>query len=181
MWRVLADEILRQNGYGLSRPHHYLLGGKSEIGYDRAPGADLTNYGIGFQIGLGCSAYSHLGEYSYQNHTKRERYTDAMEKSRLSLQRGKRLTDKEKELIFVLGNLCSKGQMSAEDYNQKVISQRQEFGGKLQELQNLGAVEKINDQFRLTSAGTIYFDEIGLFLWPEKMRQIYLQECGRER
>lgn len=181
MWRVLADEILSRSGYGLSRPHHYLLGGKSEIGYDRAPGVDLTNYGIGFQIGLGCSAYSHLGEYSYQNQIGKQEYIGAIEKNQISFLRGKKLSSSEKELIFVLGNLCSKRKMPVEDYQRRVVHQKSEFDNKLQELKSLGVVEEKDNQYQLTMAGNLYFDEIGLFLWPEKMRQIYLQECGRER
>jgi len=179
--RLLAHQILTQNEYLLSRPHHYLLRGISEIGYDRAPGADLNKDGIGFQIGLGCSAYSHLGVYTYHNQINRNNYLDLVKRNKLPFLRGKRLDIADRELIFMLGSICSKGRLHKEEYTQRIISQRQYFDAKLQELISLGVVEDEKDDYHLNMAGNLYFDEIGLFLWPEPMRQIYLQECGRTK
>jgi oxygen-independent coproporphyrinogen-3 oxidase len=179
--RLIAHRILIQKGYNLSRPHHYLLKSKSEIGYDRAPGIDLSNDGIGFQIGLGCSAYSHLGIYSYHNQINFNKYLELVHNNHLPFLRGKRLSIADRELIFILGNLCSNGHLSKEEYQKRVISQHQEFDAKLQELISLGVVEDKKEDYQLTMAGNLYFDEIGLFLWPEPMRQIYLQECGRTK
>lgn len=181
--RLLSLNILKREGYVLTRPHHHKLGGKSQIGYVRVPGMEIGGTGIGFQIGIGCSAYSHIGQFTSHNLQRREEYMEAVSKGEGPFLRGKRLDDYERKILSIIGNLCSEGRISKTHYYMMFDEQeRPKLRQIAADLTNLGLIETRGDLLKLTNpAGILWYEEIARQFYPEEMERIFLRETGREK
>lgn len=179
---VFARELpnLLNVSYKLSRPHHHTLNLKTS--YKRAPGMEIGNSGFGFQIGLGCSAYSHIGRYTYHNLQHIEEYMTAIGSKEFPYLRGKRLSAYERAIMHILGTLCSEGKMSKGTFKRTFYDLDpgipKALRGKLLFLKKMGVVHENGDLLELTKAGTLYYEEIARLFYPPEMQKIY-QEAIR--
>jgi oxygen-independent coproporphyrinogen-3 oxidase len=167
-WVDQAFSRLAAAGYHLSSGYTAVRKEGTSFGYrdNLWHGADL--------LGVGVSAFGHIGGVHLQNDKHLESYLTSIESGELALQRGHALTT-EQRMIREWILQCKLGQVSFAYFIDKFgIDPRERFGAALQELYSAGLAEDDDHHLRLTRKGLLRVDTIlPIFFEPQ-----YAQSVG---
>lgn len=164
----LADTCINDmeaGGYHQQSSYGFVRQGKIIMESSYYGGADS----VADTLGVGCSAFGILGNYKYRN----SMYSGYMRGSVPSLMQVKKLTHSQMQQIDIVGFpkllVLSKKLLHASEYSCQ-------FEEKLQQLKREGYVEELPDEYRLTRKGTLFVDNIYLFMLDDEEREIVQQQ-----
>ena len=94
LMRAIYQHLLKDDGrYQRTRPHYYVKPEEARARSTRVPCLDSRS-GLGFQVGLGVTAYSHVGNVAFIN-GRNPFYSAVLKEGRLPVTRGLVLTDED--------------------------------------------------------------------------------------
>ena len=169
-WRRFAEQTARELGYEQSRWHTFVRRDQRRPGHDRAPG--MNAFGIGRELGIGVSAFSHLGEIIYRNHAGFDAYVERVEAGQSPVEDVFPLGPVERRTLFVARTLGDGRSLLRSEYAQAIGgSLDHDLGRPLERLANAGLVQERDDGFVLTDVGRLVYDLVTLAFYPDDTRQ----------
>lgn len=154
--RATYQDVMGRDGrYVRTRPHYYVIPEQSRSGTTRVPFLD-TRPGPGFQLGIGASACSHLGDVI---HCKADypRYLEMYRAGRLPVTRALRLTEEDKTTIKVIRAIVDNVSIPRDP---EVTDM---FGDRIQFLRKHGLID---EDWRLTDDGCLFGEEVVYLFYP---------------
>lgn len=156
LMRAIYQQLMREDGrYERTRPHYYIRPEEARARSTRVPCLDSRS-GSGFQLGIGVTAYSHLGDVCFIN-ARNPLYSEELNKGRLPVTRGLILTDEDKTAMKAIRAMV--------DYTlvpdaPAVLAQ---YGKEISFLKNNGLIDV---QYRLTDDGCLFGEEVAYLFYP---------------
>ncbi len=156
LMRAIYQRLLTADGrYDRTRPHYYVLPNEAQARSTRVPCLDSRD-GLGFQIGVGVTAYSHIGDVAFIN-GRNPYYSTMLNEDKLPVERGIVLSEKDKTAMKAIRAIV--------DYTlvpdaPAVLSQ---YRSEVQFLQENGLVDS---KYRLTDDGCLFGEEIAYMFYP---------------
>jgi oxygen-independent coproporphyrinogen-3 oxidase len=156
LMRAIYQQMIKGDGrYERTRPHYYVRRNEARARSTRVPCLDSRS-GYGFQIGVGVTAYSHLGDSAFIN-GRAPFYSETLKQGRLPVVRGLILTEEDKTAMKAIRAIV--------DYTlvpdaPAVLAQYE------REVQFLGEHGLIDEEYRLTDDGCLFGEEVAYMFYP---------------
>lgn len=156
LMRSIYQHLLKEDSrYERTRPHYYVKTDEARHRSTRVPCFDSRS-GPGFQLGLGVTAYSHVGDVTYVN-GRNPFYSDMLKKDRLPITRGLVLSEEDKTAMKAIRAIV--------DYtlvpDAPVVLERYE-----KEIKFLKENGLIDNEYRLTDDGCLFGEEVAYMFYP---------------
>jgi oxygen-independent coproporphyrinogen-3 oxidase len=180
-WRQMIERVMSDVGFEQFRWHMFRRCDLPESGHDRAPGIDA--FGVGREVGIGASAYSHLGETIYRNYSAFQDYVRSVEAGESPVEDVFPFAPHDRRTLFVARTLGDGRTLCLNDYEQ-TFGRRfdEDFGSVLNPLLDAGLVQENEGQLALTEVGRLVYDLVTLAFYPEVARRwLDEQQPGLER
>jgi oxygen-independent coproporphyrinogen-3 oxidase len=154
--RAICQEMLKADArYLRTRPHYFVRTDEARSRVTRSPCLDSRG-GPGFQVGLGVTAYSQLGDVCFRN-AKNPYYEEMVRNGKLPVGTAVVLKDEDKLAVTAIRSLV----------DQLCIPKTSDIISKYGPLLTwLKKHECIDDEFRLTESGILFAEEIVYLLYP---------------
>jgi len=168
-WRRVIEQVMTGLGYEQFRWHMFRRRGCNP-GHDRAPG--MNAFGFGREVGIGASAYSHLGETIYRNHSDLEDYLRCVEAGESPVEDLFPFAPDDRRALFIARTLGDARPLVLSDY-ERMFGRRFEddYGGVLDRLFRADLAYEADGQLALTQVGRLVYDLVTLAFYPDHARR----------
>jgi oxygen-independent coproporphyrinogen-3 oxidase len=168
-WRAFVAAVAGEHGYRQTRWHTFKREGGAGARHRRAP--CNTEAGIGFQLGLGMSARSHLGDTVYRNHRSFDEYIRRVEAGESPVEDLFPLGERDRMTQHVCRSLGDGKILDRSAYAAAFgRSVEADFPGLLERLRAAGAIEETAAGIALSEAGRLVHDLVTLAFYPEPIQ-----------
>lgn len=158
--RAIYQKMLKTDGrYERTRPHYYILPEQARGRSTRVPCLD-SRPGPGCQIGIGVTAYSHIGDVCFIN-GKNPEYQTAIQRGHLPVEWALMLDDEDKTAMRAIRDVVD---LTIVPNVPEVLAQYPE---QVKFLQENGLIDS---QYRLTDDGCLFGEEIAYMFYPAKAK-----------
>ena len=158
MMRAIYQQLLAEDGrYKRTRPHYYVLPEEAHARSTRVPCLDSRS-GPGFQLGLGVTAYSHIGDVAFIN-ARNPNYARTLQEGRLPVERGITLTGEDKTAMQAIRSIVDHTLVP------DVPAVLAQYEKEVHFLKENGL---LNDGYRLTDDGCLFGEEIAYLFYPPR-------------
>jgi len=165
--RAIYHEILRRDKkYERSRPHYYILPDQARARTTRTPYLD-SRPGPGFEIGIGVTACSHLGDVVYRN-GKDHMYKTYLSAGKLPVHSGLVLSKEDRTAMTAIRTIVDKKLIPCMP---DVFLQYQK------QIEFLSTNGLIDNNYNLTDDGCLFYEEILYMLYPP-LSKVKLRSIG---
>ena len=156
LMRAIYQHLLKgDNRYERTRPHYYVRPDEACARSTRVPCLDSRS-GLGFQVGLGVTAYSHVGDVAFIN-GRDSFYSETLKQGRLPVARGLVMTEEDK--------IAMKAIRAIVDYT--LVPDAPAVLAKYErEVQFLREYGLIDEEYRLTDDGCLFGEEVAYMFYP---------------
>lgn len=180
-WRRMIERVMSDLGFEQFRWHMFRRRDYPASGHDRAPG--LNAFGVGHEVGIGASAYSHLGETIYRNYGVVQDYVRSVEAGESPVEDVFPFAPHDRRTLFVAQTLGNARPLRLTDYEQ-TFGRRfdDDFGPVLNRLHSAGLVLHEAGELALTEVGRLIYDLVTLAFYPDEARRwLDQQQTGLRR
>jgi oxygen-independent coproporphyrinogen-3 oxidase len=169
-WRRWVELVTEQLGFRQVRWHTFLRRDQADPGHDRAPGTNA--FGSGREIGIGVSAFSHLGETIYRNHLGFDGYLQRVEAGDSPVEEIFSLRPAERRTLFVARTIGDGRTLDFSDY-ERTFGRRfdDDYGSVVDRLARADLVRQTDGRLALTETGRLVYDLVTLAFFPEDARR----------
>ena len=158
-------DLLFDAGYEMCRPHFFRLPLDRVRRYRGAPTLDHGNHGR--QIGLGPSAYSHLGSCVSRSAWPISQWLTAVEQNGFGTAEGRILTANDRHTRAAVKSLAGTLGIDRRQFQLATGADLDKvYGGKLDRLAALGLLRPTETGYQLTELGILLDEEVSYFLYP---------------
>lgn len=155
--RRIYQRMMREDGrYQRTRPHYYVLPSEARNHSTRVPCLDARP-GPGFQLGIGASAYSHMGGDVYANASSASYVKMMSRPGRLAVTKGLHLTTEDKLAMLAIRAIVDN--TAVPDAAEIRAKYRPQIGF----LQDKGLLDS---NLKLTEEGCLYGEEVVYLFYP---------------
>ena len=156
--RAIHQDLLERDGrYERSRPHYYILPEEARGRSTRVPCLD-SRPGPGFQIGIGVTAYSHLGDVGSIN-GRNPLYSDCLGKGRLPVSRGLIFDEEDKTAMMAIRAIV----------DQTVVPEAPSVLAQYwEQIDYLKKKNLVDENYKLTNDGCLFGEEIAYMFYPKR-------------
>jgi len=167
--RGIYQEAMGETGFDRTRPHYYVKPDEMKHRSTRVPCLDARD-GLGFQIGLGVSAYSHLENVAFINKTGRE-YFKAVSEGRLPMDRATLMTKPDRIALKSIRTIVDTTGLPTD---KDVFDQ---YENQIKFMQRNGLMD---GDLKLTDDGCLFGEEVVYSFYPKRdaSREIAEHEVG---
>jgi oxygen-independent coproporphyrinogen-3 oxidase len=168
-WRRFVNLVTEELGYRQTRWHMFQHRERGASGHDRAPG--INGFGEGRELGIGVSAYSHLGETIYRNNEGFDAYLRRVEAGESPVEDVFPFAAPDRKALFLAKTLGEGRQLDARDYAQAFgRSVYDDYGSALDRLRSGGLVRDDSGCLALTEVGRLVYDLVTIAFYPDEAR-----------
>lgn len=169
-WRRFAELATAELGYQQTRWHTFVRREQAGSGHDRAPG--MNAFGAGREIGIGVSAFSHLGDTIYRNHLGFDAYLRRVEAGESPVEETFSLGPRERRTLFAARTLGDGRDFLRSDY-EALFGRRvdDDFGELLDRLRDADLLCDAGDRLSLSERGRLVHDLVTLAFYPDDTRR----------
>ena len=168
-WRAFVKESAESLGYTQTRWHTFKRLDSVAVTHERMPCFDASL--LGFQLGVGMSARSHLGHAVYRNHPVHDTYIERIERGVSPVQEVFRFDDDDRMTQFVARSLGDGHPLVRSEYGATFDRPfDDDFGEVLGRLRVGGLVDDDGEMIVLTERGKLVYDLVTLAFYPERAR-----------
>lgn len=165
-WRRLVEEAMDRQGYEQFRWHMFRRRDRSDVRHDRAPGNNA--FGPGREMGIGVSAYSHIGDSIYRNRASVEEYLRCVEAGESPVEEEFGFTPEDRRTLYIARTLGDGRELDLEDYERTFgNSFEADFDAVTRRLQAAGLVDVDGRAVTMTDVGRWVYDLVTLAFYPE--------------
>jgi oxygen-independent coproporphyrinogen-3 oxidase len=169
-WRRFVELVTDELGYDQTRWHMFRHRERSDPGHVRAPGIEAL--ASGRDVGIGVSAYSHLGETIYRNHVSFDGYMRRIEAGESPVEDVFPFGPLDRRTLFVARTLGEGGPLTLADYEQSFGRRFDEdFGRVLDRMRRADLVRETAGRLALTETGRLVYDLVTIAFYPDDARQ----------
>lgn len=169
-WRRCVEKVTDALGYTQTRWHTFQHRDRRQPGHDRAPG--MNAFGIGREIGIGVSAFSHLSETIYRNNDTFAGYLSRIEAGESPVEDVFPLSPDDRRTLFIARTLGDGRPLSLNEYQRTFAhSIEDDFGSALDRLRGADLVRETTGRLALTETGRLVYDLVTLAFYPDAARQ----------
>jgi oxygen-independent coproporphyrinogen-3 oxidase len=178
-WRRLVAQATAELGYRQTRWHMFLRQDCPDSGHDRAPGTNA--FGSGRELGIGVSAYSHLGETIYRNHEGFEGYLRRVEAGESPVEEIFPFAPGDRQALFIARTLGDGRELDLGEY-QRLFGRtfQDDYRGVLDRLSTADLIREEAGRLALTDLGRQVYDLVTLAFYPRDAQQ-WLERRQRSR
>lgn len=156
--RAIYQEMLKADGrYQRTRPHYYILPEQARGRSTRVPCLDSRS-GPGCQIGIGVTAYSHIGDVCFIN-ARNPKYQKSIQSGHLPVEWALTLNEEDKTAMRAIRDVVD---LTIVPNLPEVLAQYPE---QVKFLKDNGLID---GEYRLTDDGCLFGEEIAYMLYPAK-------------
>ncbi len=178
-WRRMIEQVMTGLGFEQFRWHMFRRR-DCDPGHDRAPG--MNAFGFGREVGIGTSAYSHLGETVYRNYRGFEDYVQRVEAGESPVEDVFPFAPDDRRALFIAHTLGDARPLGLSDYEQAFGGRfEDDYGGVLDRLFSADLVYEADGQLALTQVGRLVYDLVTLAFYPDHARRWLDQQQSRLR
>lgn len=169
-WRRFVATTAVEHGYTQTRWHTFKRLDTAAARHQRAPHHDAR--GLGYQLGIGLSARSHLGGTVYRNHPLMQPYLERIEAGLSPVESIIDLEDEDRRTQYVLSTLGD-GRILNRDHYQATFGRcfENDFEAPLASLVSAGLIESNGADLLLSELGRLVYDRIAYLFYPDKARK----------
>lgn len=179
-WRRCIERTMAGLGYEPFRWHMYRRRDLPVSGHHRAPG--LNGFGSGAELGIGASAYSHLGETIYRNSADPRQYRSCIEGQSSPVVEVFPFSDEDRRCLFVAQTIGDRQPLRLRDYEQGFGRRFEEdFAPALSRLSAAGLIRVADGEISVTEVGGLVYDLVTLAFYPDAARQWLRQQQSAVR
>jgi oxygen-independent coproporphyrinogen-3 oxidase len=181
-WRMVVDETAADLGYVQTRWYTFKKADSIALEHRWQPTFDDT--GRGFQIGVGCSARSHLGFAEFKNVRDSEQYVERMRSGQSPVEEVFSLDEEDRRAQFISRSLGDGAALDRDAYGAAFgRSFDDDYGSTLAVLRHAGLIEDDGRRIALSDSGRLIHDRVTLSLFPQRALDWLMakQETGAER
>ena len=176
-WRRFVNLVTEELGYRQTRWHMFQRREGGESGHDRAPG--INGFGEGRELGIGVSAYSHLGETIYRNNEGFDGYLRRVEAGESPVEDVFPFATDDRKTLLLAKTLGEGRALDTRDYAQAFGgSVYDDFGGALDRLCAGGLVQEDSERLALTEVGRLVYDLVTIAFYPDEARHWLARRQG---
>lgn len=154
--RAIYQEMMKGTTYQRTRPHYYVKPDEMKHRSTRVPCLD-SRVDLGFQIGLGTSAYSHLEDVAFIN-ASGEDYLELLSKGRLPIAKASLLSKADKTAMRAIRTIIDTTTVP----NRADVTEQ--YGDQIRYLQANGL---LSEDFELTDNGCLFGEEVIYSFYPK--------------
>lgn len=168
-WRRLVELVMDELGYVQTRWHMFRRRDCPDPGHDRAPGID--GFGSGRELGIGVSAYSHLGETIYRNHERFDGYLRRVEAGDSPVEDVFPFAARDRKTLFVAKTIGERRPLDLSHY-EEIFGRpfEADFGAVLDRLRRVDLVRETAGRLALTEVGGLVYDLVTIAFYPDDAR-----------
>lgn len=155
--RAIYQEVMKDTSYVRTRPHYYIKPEEMKHRATRVPCLD-SRFDLGFQIGVGVSAYSHLEDVAFINATG-NKYFELLSSDKLPIKTATVLTKADKTAMRAIRTIID---TTTVPNREDVIGQ---YKSEIEYLQKSGL---LSPNFELTDDGCLFGEEVVYSFYPKK-------------
>ncbi len=164
-WRALVKRAAEDLGYTQTRWHTFKRLDTAARNHERAPCFDDRM--IGYQVGVGLSARSHLGWTVFRNHEGFGEYLRRIEGDLSPVEQTFVLDEADRKTQFIARTLGDGSTLSRSAYAATFgTAFDEEYAATLASLRAAGLVECDGDRIALTALGGLVYDLVTLAFYP---------------
>lgn len=176
-WRQFVGAAARDFGYQQTRWHTFKRMDGSAARHQRAPHHMAS--GLGYQLGIGLSARSHLGDTVYRNHSQIQPYLERIATGKSPVEDSMHLAPADRRSQYVLSSIGDGRPLNLEDYEVTFGSAfLQDFEEPASRLIAAGLIRQQGNCLELSPIGRLLYDRVAYNFYPSHALQ-WLQ--GRQR
>jgi len=168
-WRAFVQEVTAELGFVQTRWHTFKRPSERALRYERAPCID--GFGSGYQLGVGVSAVSHLGDTVYRNEEGLGAYVERIESGESPVSGVFPLGVADRKTLFIVRSLGDGHALDRACYAASFgVSFDEEHGALIACLRDAGLVEDDGDLLALSDLGKLVYDLVTLAFYPRDAR-----------
>lgn len=164
--RAIYQAMMKETSYNRTRPHYYVNPSEMKHRATRVPCLD-SRIDLGFQIGVGVSAYSHLENVAIIN-TTGPSYVETISRGRLPIQRATFLRRADKTAMRAIRRIID---TTTVPNTEDVINQYK------QQIEVLKKAGILTDNLELTDDGCLFGEEVVYSFYPSGEMTEDLANC----
>jgi oxygen-independent coproporphyrinogen-3 oxidase len=154
--RAIYQEMMKSSDYQRTRPHYYVKPDEMRHRATRVPCLD-SRVDLGFQIGLGTSAYSHLEDVAFIN-ASGEDYIKFLSEGKLPIMKASVLSEADKTAMRAIRTIIDTTTVP----NRTDVTKQ--YGDQIKYLQTNGL---LLEDFELTDDGCLFGEEVVYSFYPK--------------
>lgn len=154
--RAMYQEMMKDTTYQRTRPHYYVRPDEMRHRATRVPCLD-SRVDLGFQIGLGTSAYSHLEDVAFIN-ASGEDYLKLLSENKLPIVKASLLSRADKTAMRAIRTIIDTTTIP----NRADVTEQ--YGDQIRYLQTNGL---LSEDFELTDNGCLFGEEVVYSFYPK--------------
>ena len=175
-WRACVADLTAELGLVQARPHTFKRPGSLADRHHREVCFDGSVRG--FQLGVGLSARSQLGEHLFRNHADLETYVDAVESGREPVESVFRLRPDDRSTKFIARSLGEGQRLRRADYAAAFgRAFDDDHGEALSRLVPGGLLTDDGDSLEMTALGRLVYDRVLVNFYPQRARDWLRQDA----
>lgn len=164
-WRRFVAATAASSGYTQTRWHTFKRLDGIAARHQRAPHHQAS--GLGYQLGIGLSARSHLGDTVYRNHSQMQPYLERIASGRSPVQESLPLSLADRRCQYVLSSIGDGRPLDTGDYQTTFgRSFEQDHGEALQRLLTGGLIQRRGTVLELSPVGRLLHDRVAYNFYP---------------
>ena len=164
-WREFVAATTRELGYQQTRWHTYKRLDGIAARHQRAPHHNAS--GHGYQLGIGISARSHLGDTVYRNQSQMRPYLDRLKQAKSPVEESFRLAESDRRTQYVLSSIGDGRPLDLAHYEDTFSTPfMQDFGEPASRLLSGGLLEQHNGMLELSPIGRLLYDRVAYNFYP---------------
>lgn len=173
-WRRFVELTMRELGYRQNRFHMFWRRDLEEPSHDRAPGTNA--FGAGREIGIGVSAYSHVGETIFRNHCGFDAYLRRVEAAESPVEEVFPLGPRERRTLYLARTLGDMRELNRSEYHAAFGNDLDvDFGAVLDRFLAAGLLCETEGRITMSELGRSVYDLVTLAFYPEDARRWLLE------
>jgi oxygen-independent coproporphyrinogen III oxidase len=169
-WRAFIEASTAELGYTQTRWHTFKRLDSIARAHHRLPCFDDEM--VGYQLGVGASARSHLGHTVYRNHERIETYVDRITQGRSPVEQVFPLDEADRATQLIARTLGDGGVLARAVYERafgRPIDA--DHGALIVGLRDAGLLDDDGERLALSTLGRLVYDVVMLAFYPPKARR----------
>ena len=164
-WRQFVRATAREFGYQQTRWHTFKRMDGIAARHQRAPHHKAS--GLGYQLGIGLSARSHLGDTVYRNHSQIQPYLERIATGSSPVEESIQLTLADRRSQYVLSTIGDGLPLNLDDYEATFGDPfLQDFAEPTSRLIAADLIRKQGNSLELSPIGRLLYDRVAYNFYP---------------
>lgn len=166
-WREFVTRAAAEVGYAQTRGYTYKRAGDQRAWHEREKPEGAG--GVRFELGIGMSARSQLGDVVYRNHDRSDVYVDRIERGESPVESVFELDAADRKTQFVAVTLGNSKPLERAAYAKTFGAPiESDFDATLDVLREAGLIDDDGARLTLSDTGKLVYDRILLCFYPQR-------------